>query len=92
METSNLTHEQQEYLNDYHDWLKQRPEKISVPYIFHAQLVIVKSENEDAVTVQAECANDINYVTGQNADLIIHTMTENLIQSFTEKSLVSDNK
>jgi AmiR/NasT family two-component response regulator len=87
METSNLTPEQQEYLNDYQEWLDKRPEKISVPYVFHAQLVILKSENEDGVTVAAQCANDINYVKGHNADLIIMSMTENLIKSFEEASL-----
>ena len=47
METSNLTPEQQEYLNDYQAWLDKRPEKISVPYIFHSQLVLILSEDNN---------------------------------------------
>ena len=52
METSKLTPEQQEYLNDYHAWLEQRPEKVSAPYIFHAQLVMITSEEEDSLDVR----------------------------------------
>lgn len=84
METSNLTPEQQEYLNDYQAWLEKRPEKVSVPYVFHAQLVIVTSEDKDSIDVKAQCANDINDLSIKQAVLIIDTMSKNLKESFLE--------
>ena len=84
MEKTKLTAEQQEYLNDYHAWLEQRPEKVSVPYIFHAQLVLILSENDDSLDVRAGYANDINYVKPKNAELIIMSMAENLEKSFEQ--------
>ena len=81
METSKLTPEQQEYLNDYHAWLEQRPEKVSAPYIFHAQLVMITSEDEDSIDVNAEYANDINYLFPKQVTMIIESMAENLTKS-----------
>ena len=89
MEQTPLTPEQQEYLNDYKEWLDKRPEKVSVPYIFHAQLVLLISDDDDSLNVRAECANDINYIKLRQAQLIIDTMPKNLIQSF-EKTITED--
>ena len=91
MEQTPLTPEQQEYLNDYQEWLDKRPEKVSVPYIFHAQLVLLMSDNDDSFNVRAECANDINYVEQRQAKLIINTMPKNLIESF-EKAIAENAK
>ena len=89
MEQTPLTTEQQEYLNDYQEWLDKRPEKVSVPYIFHAQLVLLISDDNDSLNVRAECANDINYIELRQAQLIIDTMPKNLIESF-EKSITEN--
>jgi hypothetical protein len=82
MEQTPLTPEQQEYLNDYHAWLEQRPEKISVPYVFHSQLVLIIREDESSLDVKAEYANDINYVEPRNAQLMMLSMAKNLVKSF----------
>ena len=93
METSNLTPEQQEYLNDYREWLQKRPEKISVPHIFHSQLVLILSEDDDEINVHADYANDINYVNPKNAELIIISMVKNVAKSFEQDlSKISSTK
>ena len=92
MELTPLTPEQQEYLNDYNEWLDKRPEKVSVPYIFHAQLVLLISDDNDSLNVRAECANDINYIELRQAQLIIDTMPKNLIQSFEKTIAEHANK
>jgi hypothetical protein len=84
MENSELTQEQQEYLNDYNAWLEQRPEKVSVPFIFHAQLVFITSEGENEINVHAEHSNDINYFFPVQARLIIESMAENLKKALIE--------
>jgi hypothetical protein len=91
MENSKLTTEQQEYLNDYHAWLEQRPEKVSVPFIFHAQLVFITSEGEDEINVHAEYASDINDLFPVQARLIIESMAENLTKAMIE-TLAKDPK
>jgi hypothetical protein len=92
MEQTPLTTEQQQYLNDYQAWLDKRPEKVSVPYIFHAQLVLILSEDDDSLDVRAGYANDINYVKPKTAELIIMSMAENLEKSFEQDLLESTNK
>jgi hypothetical protein len=84
MENSKLTQEQQEYLNDYNAWLEQRPDKVSVPFIFHAQLVFITKEGEDEINLHAEYANDINYLFPVQARLIIKSMAENLTKAMIE--------
>jgi hypothetical protein len=92
MEQTPLTPEQQEYLNDYQEWLNKRPEKVSVPYIFHAQLVLILSEDDDSLDVRAGYANDINYVEPREAQLIIDTMPKNLSESFEKAITEHANK
>jgi hypothetical protein len=92
MEQTPLTPEQQEYLNDYHAWLEQRPEKISVPYVFHSQLVLILREDESSLDVKAEYANDINYVEPRNAQLMMLSMAKNLVKSFEKDISESINK
>jgi hypothetical protein len=88
MEQTPLTPEQQEYLNDYQEWLDKRPEKVAVPYIFHAQLVLLISDDV-SINVRAGYANDINYVKPKTAELIIMSMAKNLTQSF--KKAIAEN-
>jgi hypothetical protein len=89
MEALKLTPVQKAFLQDYIEWLDKRPEKDEVSFVFHSQIVLVVSENDDNIEVKTHVSNDINYVKPNHAMMIYKNMAEMAVNTGHEAVLES---
>ena len=85
MENTTNTTELEKFVNDYKQWLEQKPTSDKIDYVDFQGLCIIKSEEENGLETQVLLNGKINNVTTSNALLMYKEIELNVMRSSIKK-------
>ena len=85
MENTTDTTELEKFVNDYKQWLQQKPTSDKLEYVDFQGLCIIKSEEENGLETKVLVNGQINSVTSANALLMYKEIESNVMKSSIKK-------
>ena len=85
MENTTDTTELEKFVNDYKQWLQQKPTSDKLEYVDFQGLCIIKSEEENGLETKVLVNGQINSVTAANALLMYKEIESNVMKSSIKK-------
>jgi hypothetical protein len=85
MENTTDTTELEKFVNDYKQWLEQKPTSDKLHYVDFHGLCILKSEEENGLETKVLLNGQINSVTAANALLMYKEIESNVMKSSIKK-------
>jgi hypothetical protein len=85
MENTTNTTELEKFVNDYKQWLEQKPTSDKIDYVDFQGLCIIKSEEENGLETKVLLNGTINNVTASNALLMYKEIESNVMRSSIKK-------
>jgi len=77
--------ELEKFVNDYKQWLEQKPTSDKLEYVDFQGLCIIKSEEENGLETKVLVNGQINNVTAANALLMYKEIESNVMKSSIKK-------
>ena len=85
MENTTDTTELEKFVNDYKQWLQQKPTSDKLEYVDFQGLCIIKSEEENGLETKVLVNGQINNVTASNALMMYKEIESNVMKSSIKK-------
>ena len=85
MENTTENTELEKFVNDYKQWLEQKPTSDKIDYVDFQGLCILKSEDEDGIETRVLVNGTINNVTASNALMMYKEIESNVMKSSIKK-------
>jgi hypothetical protein len=85
MENTIKNTELEKFVNDYKQWLEQKPTSDKIDYVDFQGLCIIKSEEENGLETKVLVNVQINNVTAANALLMYKEIESNVMKSSIKK-------
>jgi hypothetical protein len=77
--------ELEKFVNDYKQWLEQKPTSDKIEYVDFQGLCIIKSEEENGLETKVLVNGQINNVTASNALMMYKEIESNVMRSSIKK-------